>query len=347
MNLVKKYHDKLVKSLEYATNLAGKTTDEYRMDGSEGIYLTSLVPQALNNYNINATANRYGTPAEMDNAQQYISWDYDKSYAITVDKANYQDGGYLATSGAVIQEQNESIVAPFIERDFYAKLCMKPGHVAQNSAPSTADIMGRLVAVEAWFRNNGIPKSDRYVAVGTTVFQLIRQSLTSLDNVTDKMLIKGIVGKIGSLNILEVADLDLVSGVHFVAWWKKSVIKAFDIKDARVHQDPPGINGILVELRVRGVADVIQKYAGGVYVDCTSAARQTAPNVTAAGSISNLQGADYVLYTTDGSDPATSFTAKKVTGTGAVPHTSGETINAVGYKAGKVMSAVTTTVTTS
>ena len=54
INLVKKYHDKLVKSLEYATNLAGKTTDEYKLDGGEGVYLTSLVPQSLNNYNMGA-----------------------------------------------------------------------------------------------------------------------------------------------------------------------------------------------------------------------------------------------------------------------------------------------------
>ena len=134
INLVKKYHDKLVQALEYASQLSGKTTDEYKLDGGEGVYLTSLVPQALNNYNKAATSNRYGTPAEMQDTQQYIAWDYDKSYAITVDKANYQDGGYLKTAGAVIEEQNNDIVA-----DGTSVRCVRSGGQA---APSGLLYMG-------------------------------------------------------------------------------------------------------------------------------------------------------------------------------------------------------------
>lgn len=347
INLVKKYHDKLVKSLEYATNLAGKTTDEYKLDGGEGVYLTSLVPQALNNYNMGATANRYGTPAEMEDTQQYIPWDYDKSYSITVDKANYQDGGYLKTAGAVVEEQNNSIVAPFIEQNFYAKLCSNAGKVVTNNAPTASDIMGRLTAIEAWFRNNNIPKADRYVAVPTTVFQLIRHSLTSLDNVTDRMLIKGVVGKIGSLNIIEVADSDLFSDVYLVAWFKKAALKAFDIKDLRVHQDPPGINGILVEFRARGVNAVIGKYAGGVYVDCKSTAKQANPSISNAGVITVGSSSDYTMYTKDGTDPRYSTTAVKITSGTTPSHTAGDTIKAVSYKAGKAVSDVVSQVTAS
>lgn len=347
INLFKKYHDKLVKALEYASDLAGKTTDEYKLDGGEGVYLTSLVPQSLNSYNMAATSNRYGTPAEMEDTQQYIAWDYDKSYAITVDKANYQDGGYLKTAGAVIEEQNNSIVAPFIERDFYGKLCLNAGKVVTNNAPTASDIMGRLTAIEAWFRNNNIPKADRYVAVPTTVFQLIRHSLTSLDNVTDRMLIKGVVGKIGSLNIIEVADSDLFSDVYLVAWYKKAALKAFDIKDARVHQDPPGINGILVEFRVRGVSAVIGQYAGGVYVDCKSTAKQANPSISNAGAITVGSSSDYTRYTVDGTDPRYSKTAVKITSGTTPSHTAGDTVKAVSYKAGKAVSDVVSQVTAS
>lgn len=347
INLVQKYHDKLVKSLEYASNLAGKTTDEYKLDGGEGIYLTSISPIALNNYNMSATANRYGTPTEVQDTQQYIGWDYDKSYPATVDKANYQDGRYLKTAGAVIEEQNNDVVAPFIEQDFYAKLCAKAGKVIADTAPSSATIMSRLTAIEAAFRNARIPKADRYVVMGTSILQLVRHSLTSLDNVTDRMLIKGVVGKIGSLNILEAADDDLPTGVHMIAWWKKAAVKAFDIKEAKVHQDPPGINGILIEFRVRGVSDVVGKYAGGVIVDCLSSAKAGAPTVSAAGAIGMNSNAK-VAYTTDGSDPRYSTTAKVITANATPTHNAGDTIKAVGWATGKAaISDVTTQVTTS
>ena len=347
INLVKKYHDKLVQALEYASQLSGKTTDEYKLDGGEGVYLTSLVPQALNNYNKAATSNRYGTPAEMQDTQQYIAWDYDKSYAITVDKANYQDGGYLKTAGAVIEEQNNDIVAPFIEQNFYAKLCGNAGKVVTGNAPSTSDILSRLAAIEAAFRNANIPKADRFVAVPTTVLQLFRQSLTNCDNITDKMLLKGLVGRFGTLNVIEVADSDFLSDVYLVAWYRKAALKAFDIKESRVHQDPPGINGILVEYRVRGVNMVIGKYCGGVYVDCKSTAKQANPSATTAGVITVGSSSDYTLYTLDGTDPRYSTTAVKITSGTTPTHTAGDVLKMVSYKAGKCCSDVVSVTTAS
>ena len=347
INLVKKYHDKLVKSLEYATNLAGKTTDEYTLDGGEGVYLTSLVPQSLNNYNMGATANRYGTPAEMQDTQQYIPWDYDKSYSATVDKANYQDGGYMKTAGAVIEEQNNEVIAPFIEQNFYAKLLQKAGKSITGSAPSASTIMGRITAIEAAMRNARIPKTDRYLAIGTSNLQLIRQSLTNCDTVTDKMLIKGLVGKIGTLNVLEVADDDLPANVYMIAWWKKSVVLAFDIKEAKVHQDPPGINGALIEFRVRGVADVVGKHCNGVVVDLNTSYKQAAGSTSNAGAITVGASSDYTLYTLDGSDPRYSKTAVKITSGTTPTHTAGDVIMCASYTAGYAPSDVWSKVTTS
>ena len=347
INLVQKYHDKLVKSLAFASNLAGKTTSEYKLDGSEGIYLTSLDPIALNNYNMAATSNRYGTPTEVQDAQQFIAWDYDKSYSATVDKANYQDGGYLKASGAVIEEQNNEVVAPFIEQNFYAKLFAKCGKSITGSAPSSSTILSRMTAIEAAMRNARIPKTDRFVAMGTTNVQLIRHALTNCDNITDKMLIKGLVGRIGTLNVIETADDDLPANVYMIAWWKKAAVLAFDVKEAKVHQDPPGINGALIEYRVRGVADVVGKYAGGVVVDVNTSYKQAAGSISAAGAITVGSSSDYTLYTLDGSHPLYSKTAVKITSGTTPSHTAGDVIKAVSCKAGKAPSDVFSVTTTS
>lgn len=347
INLLEKYHPRLLNALNYESNLPGKTTKEYKIDGAHGIYLTELDSVALTNYNMAATANRYGTPTEIGDKQQLIEWDYDVGYPITVDKANYRDGGFMKTAEAVIKNQNEIVVAPFIEQNFYQKLCYGAGKVITGNAPSSADIMSRLTSIEAAMRNARIPKNDRFVAIGTTVFQLIRHALTNCDGITDKMLLKGLVGRIGSLNVLETADDDLPTDVWMISWWKRSALLAFDIKDANVHTNPPGISGLLVEYRVRGVADVVGKYAGGVVVDCKSTAKQAAPSISNAGAITVGSSSDYTKYTVDGTDPRYSKTAVKITSGTTPSHTAGDTIKAVSYKAGLCVSDVATKVTTS
>ena len=347
INLVEKYHPRLVNSLEYESNLPGKTTKDYKIDGSRGIYLTTLDTVSLSNYNKAASSNRFGTPTEIGDKQQFIEWDYDKSYPITVDKANFRDGGFMKTAEAVIRNQNATVVAPFLEQNFYKKLCYGAGKVITGNAPSSADILSRLTAMEAAMRNARIPKSNRFVAIGTTVFQLIRHALTNCDDITDKLLIKGVVGKIGSLNVLETADDDLPTDVYMIAWWKDAALLVNDIKDANVHTKPQGISGMLIEYRVRGVADVVGEYSGGVIVDCKSTAKQAAPSIAASGAITVGSSSDYTKYTTDGTNPRYSKTAVKITSGTTPSHTAGDTIKAVSYKAGKAVSDVTSQVTTS
>lgn len=353
VNLKTKYADKLAKAFDFASVISGKTSNEYRFDGAKGIQIIALKTQALNDYNRNATSNRYGTPSELEDYEQEMTLDKDRSFSIPVDKGNFIEGNRLKTAGSLIADEFNEIVGPEMEQDFFKRLCLEPGVVYSTAtAISASNIIGRLAAIEAAFTNARAPKQDRFVAVPTTVLQLFRQSLTNCDHVTDKLLMQGIVGKFGTLNVLEVPDSDLPSGVNLIAWSRKAVIFAKTIEDLDLHQKPQGISGILVEGRYRWGGGVIKKYCKAVYVDTLAAgqsgsSQQAAPSVANTGTISNLQGADYVMYTIDGSDPRTSWTAKKVTTTGAVTHTSGDVLKAAGYKAGKVVSEVASVTTTS
>ena len=351
INLKSKYADKLTKALEYSSVISGKTSTEYKMDGSEEIQLLSLVTQSLNDYNRSATSNRYGTPSEMQDVVQRIKLDKDRSFSIPVDKGNFIEGNYLKTAGAVIADEMNDVVAPEMEKDFFLKLCYGAGTVnGTTTAVSSSNILSRILAVEAAFRNARIPKADRFIAIPSTKLQLIKQALTNCDGITDKLLMQGIVGRIGTLMVLEVADTDVISGVNFIAWQKRCAVFHKTIEDTKVHQDPPGISGILVEGRFRWGGGVVGKYAGGTYVDVDSTSNtylQANPSISNAGAITVGSGSDYTMYTMDGSDPRYSSTAVKITSGTTPSHTAGDTIKAVSYKANKVHSAVVSQVTAS
>ena len=67
----------------------------------------------------------------------------------------------------------------------------------------------------------------------------------------------------------------------------------------------------------------------------------------ATGAITVGSSSDYTMYTKDGTDPRYSTTAVKITSGTTPSHTSGDTIKAVSYKAGKCVSDVISQVTTS
>jgi len=351
INLKSKYADKLTNAFDYSSVISGKTSTEYKMDGSEEIQLLSLITQAMSDYNRNASANRFGTPAEQEDMIQRIKLDKDRSFSIAVDKGNFIEGNYLKTAGAVVEDEMNDVVAPEIEQDFFLKLCYGAGTVyATTTAVSASNILSRILAVEAAFRNARIPKADRFIAIPSTKLQLIKQALTNCDGITDKLLMQGIVGRIGTLMVLEIADTDVIAGVNFIAWQKRCAVFHKTIEDTIVHRDPPGISGILVEGRFRWGGGVVGKYAGGTYVDVDSTSGtyvQANPSVSSAGAITVGSGSDYSLYTTDGSDPRYSSTAVKITSGTTPTHTANVThIKVVSYKANKVHSAVVDVVPT-
>lgn len=158
---------------------------------------------------------------------------------------------------------------------------------------------------------------------------------------------QGIVGRIGTLMVLEIADTDVTSGVNFVAWHKKSMVFEKTIDEVIAHDHPQGFSGSVNEGRFRWGGGIVGVYAGGTYVDASNSNRQAAPSIAASGAITVGSSSDYTMYTLDGSDPRYSGTAVKITSGTTPSHTAGDVIKAVSYKAGKIASTVTSTTTTS
>ena len=116
INLMHKYSGKLVKALEYANVLSGKVSTDFEWNGVKGIYLTSVKTEPLTDYNRATTGNRFGTQKEVNDEQQYLELQKDRSVPLTIDKGNYQEGMLLKKAGAVIADEMNEQVKPELEQ---------------------------------------------------------------------------------------------------------------------------------------------------------------------------------------------------------------------------------------
>lgn len=334
-----KYRGKLTEALDYVNVLSGKTSTEYEWNGVKGIYLTSVKTVPLTDYNRNTTGNRFGGQNEVQDEQQYLELQKDRSVALTIDKGNFKEGMMLKTAGAVIKDEMNEQVKPELEQfalNEWAKNAGQYGVITD--ATDGAKTLVDLMTIEAAFKNKRIPASERFVAVDANLFPLIRSALTNLDNVTDRMMFKGVVGRIGTLNIIEVPHDDMPTNCYALAWWKRAVVNPQTITDADVHDKPENLSGVLINMRYRYGAFVVGKYANGVYA--LTAASQRATAIAASNARVINPGGKTVKYTTDGTDPRYSKSAVTITGSSniTVPSTDapvGSTIKTVVYDASK------------
>lgn len=339
INLMTKYRGKLTEALDYVNVLSGKTSTEYEWNGVKGIYLTSVKTVPLTDYNRNTTGNRFGGQNEVQDEQQYLELQKDRSVALTIDKGNFKEGMMLKTAGAVIKDEMNEQVKPELEQfalNEWAKNAGQYGVITD--ATDGAKTLVDLMTIEAAFKNARIPANERFVAVDANLFPLIRSALTNLDNVTDRMMFKGVVGRIGTLNIIEVPHGDMPTNCYALAWWKRAVVNPQTITDADVHDKPENLSGVLINMRYRYGAFVVGKYANGVYALTAASQRATAIAASTARVI-NPNGKT-VKYTVDGTDPRYSKSAVTITGSSnvTVPSTDapvGSTIKTVVYDASK------------
>lgn len=337
INLMTKYSGKLVKALEYANVLSGKVSTDFEWNGVKGIYLTSVATVPLTDYNRATTGNRFGGQNEVQDEQQYMELQKDRSVALTIDKGNYQEGMLLKKAGAVIADELNEQVKPELESFAMNEWAKNAGQYGVITDDDDGGLIIRdLMTIEAAFKNARIPNNERFAAVDANLFPYIRSAMTSADNISDKMIFRGVVGRIGTLNIIEVPHGDMPAGCWVLAWQKKSVLNPVTITDVDLHEKPENLSGALINFRYRYGAFVVGKYAGGVYALLAASQRATAVTPTTA-RVLDLSSGDTVKYTLDGSDPRYSKSAITVTSDTTISSTAapiGTVIKAVTYNSG-------------
>lgn len=341
INLLTEYSGKPIEELRRNNFLTGKASTDYDFNGVKGIFITSLKSYPLQNYDRTqnpTTGSRYGTPQEVEDSQQYLELRRDRSLPLTIDKGNFKESKFMRTVARVVKKQNNEQTIPEVVRYTLQEWAKNAGQYATITDDDDGQkILFDLLTIESMYTNAYIPNNNRFVAIDANLFPYIRSSLTQLDNITDRMLFKGVVGRVGTLNIIEVPHGDMPTGVHMLAWWKDAVMQPTTFETLDVHETPEGMDGSLINYHVRYDAFVKGEYANGVIAILAASQRATAVTPTSA-RVLDLNSGDTVKYTLDGTDPRYSTTAITVVADTTISSTAapiGTTIKAVTYNSAK------------
>lgn len=266
INLITKYADKLAMAYTQKSLIKGKTSTEWSWDGASSVKILSIVTQAPGDYTRSGVS-RYGTPADLQDTVQEIKIAQDKAFAMVIDKGDNTQQGMLKQAGKALNAEIEEQMVPLMDK--YALLSFARGagtKITTYTSLSKTNILEALTAIETAFSDAFIPNDNRFVFMSNASVALFRQSLMNCDTITDRLLLKGVVGDFGTLHIVGVPASWLPSNTLAIAFQQKSVVFPEQISDAKIHQDPPGISGHLLEGRYLYDAAVVKAFEKGVVV---------------------------------------------------------------------------------
>lgn len=311
VNLMTKYASKLAEGFNRESYTALKCSTEFDFVGVKSIKVMSTLTQELNDY-ARSGASRYGVPKDVQDALQEMTLTQDKSFSLVIDKGDNSEQMMLKNAGKMMRKQQRERVVPAVDKWNLKKWAEGAGKVVVSAAPSKTTIVALLLAAETHLDDSFVPANERYAYMSNAKFELIRLAaeFAGCDAITDKLIIKGMKGNIGTLQIITVPASHMPANVHFLVTYKNSVLAPHKIHEAKIHKDPPGISGHLMEGRDIFDAFVVGENCNGVYACVLTDKKGTTPTATKAATTSLAAGAGEIIkYTLDGSDPRYSATA--------------------------------------
>lgn len=346
INLATKYSDK-VQERFYQDSLTESSFDksldmEFTGVKTVVVYETDVAP--LNDYT-RSGSNRYGTPTELADNVYEFTMNQDKSFVYTIDKGNAKEQLNIKKAGETLRREMREVVTPYIDKYRIAKWTEQAGqHVALANAPSTSNIVGFMLDAGLALDNKFVPREGRTYYVTGEVYKLIKTSTEwlAVDNLAEKALAKGVVGYFDGTPVKRFPASYMHTNAYFLLVHKNAAISPMKLKDYKIHTDPVGISGDLVEGRVLFDAFVKPTKADGIYVAAKSGTVCTTPTVAvSSGTVTvTLQTGETGVYTTDGSDPRFSPSALTYNASSKPTIAAGESIKVAATKTGSFWSGV-------
>lgn len=247
----------------------GMVNGEYEWVGVETVKVFSIPTASMNNYSLTG-ANRYGTPAELENAVQELKVEQDRSFTFTIDRKSTDDTLFTMEAGRALRRQIDEIILP--EVDTYRIAALASGAVAaqvhDDATVTAANAYNLFLAGQEDLDNAKVPQGGRFAIVDPAFLNFLKQNENFIkqSDMSQRITITGVIGECDGVYIVKAPKSYFPTKVHCIITNRMVMPSPVKLQNYKIHMDPPGINGALVEGRLRYDAFVLDMKKNAIAV---------------------------------------------------------------------------------
>jgi len=276
INYASKYAANIDERFTKEAMSTGAVNNDYEFVGVKTVNVYSVPTAQMHDYK-RTGAGRYGEPEELENSVQELTMTQDRSFTFTIDRGNYNDTQMSNAAGAALQRQLREVVIPEIDTYRFEKICTNAGTTATGAITKENAYDAFLDGTTALV-DNKVPLSGAVAYVSSTFYKLIKldPSFVKQGDLAQGITLKGQIGTVDGIPIIVLPKSYMPEGVEFFITNKIATTAPVKLSEYKIHDNPPGINGWLVEGRVYHDAFVLENKKKAIYVHKTAAAARAA-----------------------------------------------------------------------
>jgi hypothetical protein len=265
INLASKFESATSELLKAKAKTSAIVNDNWSWDGVNAINIYTLTDPTMNTYTPTGST-RYGTATEVQDTKQLFTLARDRSWTNSIDMLNYQDTLEIRKPAKFLAQATKNVLVPEIDT-YRLGVLSTAGAATTNAVGGTITARNAVVAPGATTSSNAYSnftlltanmtdlegtEEGRVALMTAGYYNLLKQSGFVLNSdLAYKDRKSGDLGQVDNCDVVIVPSSRMPVNTDLIITHPSNLAAPEKLKDYTVHKNPPGINGYLIEFRIR------------------------------------------------------------------------------------------------
>lgn len=251
------------------------TNQDFDWSGAHTVKVYKITTSDMNDYDRSGTGDnpsRYGPISGLDATTEEFTLKNDRSFTFAIDKMDNDETVRQLEAGTALERQVREVVIPEVDKYVYSIMTSGAGTKPEAVALTKTNIYDEIIKGSNALDNADVPESARCIVVTPDVYMLMKQckDITMETDIGNDLRLKGVISNLDGAMVIKVPAARLPEGFGFMVCHPCACVAPVKLEDYKIHVDPPGISGDLVEGRIVYDAFILDNKKKAIYYQAQS-----------------------------------------------------------------------------
>lgn len=272
-------------TIDYAKKYTGAVDERFKKDavsedlinhnydwaGVKTVAVYDISTAAMQDYDrtgAGANASRYGAIDNLNAEAEEMTLTQDRSFTFAIDKMDEDETAGALEAGKALARQLREKVIPEIDKYRIDKMAAEAKHKKELTL-TKENIYDAILDATVALDDAEVPILDRMIVVTPDVYKLMKASTDIIldEEVSKEERAKGIIAEVDGMKVKRIpTSRTSTANFQFLVTHSICTVAPIKLAEYKIHKNPPGISGSLVEGRIYYDAFVLKNKKAGIYL---------------------------------------------------------------------------------
>ena len=248
------------------------TNQDFDFVNARTVKIYKISTSEMNDYDRNGAKSgeqwsRYGAVKDLDATTETMTLKKDRSFTFVIDKMDNDETVNQLEAAAALERQTREVVIPEVDTYTYGIMVASAGTKPVAKTLTPENIYDEITKGTNTLDNAEVPDENRVIIVSPDVYRLMKKSkdIVMETDIDTNLRKQGVVSNLDGASVIKVPAGRLPENCGFIMCHPCATVAPTKLEDYKIHQDPPGISGSLVEGRICYDAFVLDNKKMAIY----------------------------------------------------------------------------------